>query len=391
MTADFRFEVDARCAGTRARTGTLHTPHGAVETPAFMPVGTKATVKGLTPTQLRGTGTGFVLANTYHLHLRPGEEAVRELGGLHRFMGWDGPILTDSGGFQVFSLAHLTRVHEDGADLRSVVDGNVVRLGPESVVDIQRDLGADVMMAFDHCPSDPLDRRAVERATDRTHRWLDRCVRRFRERGPVHGPQALFGIVQGGAFEDLRRRSVEAVCAHDLVGYAIGGVSVGEHEGAIELAVDAATPLLPDDKPRYLMGVGTPRDFFRAVRAGVDMFDCVTPTRHGRNHQVYTSQGRMNVRNAMWAHDGRPLDPECTCEVCATFSRAYLRHLCNAGEILAGVLLSLHNVHFFQHLMARLREAVRAGRFEELESEYLERLHTKVAADAGAADRAGAD
>lgn len=384
MPPDFRFEVHARCTATRARTGTFHTPHGSVPTPAFMPVGTKATVKGLTPRQLRDTGAGFVLGNTYHLHLRPGEQTIRELGGLHRFMGWDGPILTDSGGFQVFSLAHLTRVTEEGAQLRSVVDGSIVTLSPESVVDIQRDLGADVMMAFDHCASDPLDREQVERATDRTHRWLERCVRRFRERDPVHGPQALFGIVQGGAFDDLRRRSVEAVCEHDLVGYAIGGVSVGEHEEAIEMAVDTATPLLPEDRPRYLMGVGTPRDFFRAVRAGVDMFDCVTPTRHGRNHQVYTSKGRMNVRNAAWSQDPRPLDEDCTCEVCATFSRAYLRHLCHSGEILAGVLLSLHNVHFFQHLMQRMRDAIVAGTFDALEDEYLGRLQTKMPMDGSA-------
>ncbi|MEZ5977976.1 MAG: tRNA guanosine(34) transglycosylase Tgt [Planctomycetota bacterium] len=381
MNADFRFRVDARSKDSRARTGTLSTPHGEVRTPAFMPVGTKATVKGLTPAQIESTGTSIVLANTYHLHLRPGEDTVRELGGLHRFMGWNGPILTDSGGYQVFSLAHLCNVREDGAELRSVVDGGVVRLGPESVIDVQRALGADVIMAFDHCPPDPTDRRGVEDATERTHRWLDRCVRRFRERGPVHGPQALFGIVQGGAFPDLRARSVEAVCSHDLVGYAIGGVSVGEHEEALGLAIDACAPLLPDGKPRYLMGVGTPRDFFRAVRAGVDMFDCVTPTRHGRNHQVYTSRGRMNVRNTAWARDPRPLDPDCACEVCRVFSRAYLRHLCNSGEILAGVLLTLHNVHFFQRLMERMREAVEVDRFDELEEEYAVTLQARVPTD----------
>lgn len=381
MTADFSFAIEAQCLTTRARAGRFNTPHGDVSTPAFMPVGTKATVKGLTPSQLRETGTSFVLANTYHLHLRPGEDTIRELGGLHSFMGWDGPILTDSGGYQVFSLAHLTQVNERGALLRSVVDGGEIRLEPENVVDIQRDLGADVIMAFDHCPPDPSNRREVEQATDRTHRWLDRCVRRFNERGPVHGPQALFGIVQGGAFEDLRRRSVEAVCAHDLVGYAIGGVSVGEQEEAMELAVDVAAPLLPPNKPRYLMGVGTPRDFFRAVRSGIDLFDCVTPTRHGRNHQVYTSRGRMNVRNAKWSRDGRPLDPDCSCQVCTTFSRAYLRHLCRSGEMLAGVLLSLHNVHFFQHMMSRMRTAITDGSFNDLEQQYLVQFQTKVPTD----------
>jgi queuine tRNA-ribosyltransferase len=384
MSSDFAFEVVATCG--RARSGRFTTPHGAVPTPAFMPVGTKATVKGLTPDQLRATGTGFVLANTYHLVLRPGTALVRELGGLHRFMAWDGPILTDSGGYQVFSLSHLTRVDEQGATLRSVVDGELVELSPESAVDAQRDLGADVMMALDHCPGDPTDRVEVERATARTHRWLERCVRRF-ESSLSHGrPQALFGIVQGGAFADLRARSVEAVTSHDLFGYAIGGVSVGEHESAMELAVDAAAPLMPTEKPRYLMGVGTPRDFYRAVRAGVDMFDCVTPTRHGRNHQVHTSLGRMNLRNSVWARDERPLDPDCTCATCANFTRAYLRHLCNSGEILAGVLLSLHNVHFFQHLMERLRRAIASGTLASLEHEFVVALQQRAGPDGPLAD-----
>jgi len=379
MTESFRFERLARCTTTRARTGRFHTPHGVVDTPAFMPVGTKATVKGLVPDHVRSTGTQMVLANTYHLVLRPGTQLVRELGGLHRFMGWQGPILTDSGGYQVFSLGHMTEITEHGARLRSVVDGDWVLLSPESAIDAQRDLGADVIMAFDHCPADPLDRASVEAATERTHRWLARCVARF-DATRAHGaPQALFGIVQGGAFDDLRARSVDALLEHDLVGHAIGGVSVGEHEQAIELAVDAAAPRLPEEKPRYLMGVGTPRDFFRAVRAGVDMFDCVTPTRHGRNHQVWTSTGRMNLRNSAWARDERPLDAACTCATCTQFSRAYLRHLCNCGEMLAGVLLSLHNVHFFQTLMARIRAAIASGTFAALEDEYVVTLQARTA------------
>ena len=367
----FRFSVEAQDPGCQARTGTFTTPHGPVRTPAFMPVGTKATVKGLTSTQVRGTGTEMVLANTYHLHLRPGERTVAELGGLHRFMAWDGPILTDSGGFQVFSLDHMTKVSENGAVLRSVVDGDPVEFTPERAVDIQRHLGADVIMAFDHCPANPLDRRQVEAATDRTSRWLERCVRHFREQEPIHAPQALFGIVQGGAFEDLRARSVEAVCSHDLVGYAIGGVSVGEHNEAMTLAVEAAAPRLPADRPRYLMGVGTPRDFFHAVSQGVDLFDCVTPTRHGRNHQAYTSEGRINLRNQKFAKDDRPIDPECDCEVCANYSRGYIRHLTKSGEMLAGVLLSLHNVRFFQRLMERMREAIAKGEFEALRERTL--------------------
>lgn len=367
----FRFTVNGTSPAGPARVATFETPHGPVQTPAFMPVGTKATVKGLTSDQVRSTGSEMVLANTYHLHLRPGEETVSELGGLHRFMGWDGPILTDSGGFQVFSLDHMTKVSENGAILRSVVDGDPVNFTPERAVDIQRHLGADVIMAFDHCPANPLDRAQVEAATDRTSRWLERCVRHFRSQDPIHSPQALFGIVQGGAFEDLRARSVEAVCSHDLVGYAIGGVSVGEHAEAMNLAVEAAAPRLPADRPRYLMGVGTPRDFFNAVAQGVDLFDCVTPTRHGRNHQAYTSEGRINLRNQKFARDPEPVDPECDCPVCTTYSRGYIRHLAKSGEMLAGVLLSLHNVRFFQRLMERMREAIPRGELDALREQTL--------------------
>jgi queuine tRNA-ribosyltransferase len=363
----FRFELLATDAHTGARRGRFHTPHGTIETPAFMPVGTRATVKGLTPDQLREVGVEMLLANTYHLHLRPGEEVVRELGGLHRFMGWDGPILTDSGGYQVFSLRHLTRVSEHGAELRSVVDGDPVMLTPESVIGIERDLGADVVMALDHCPSDPLDRTGVEHATDRTHRWLERCVEAFESSAPPHGPQALFPIVQGGAFEDLRKRSVEATLArYDAVGFAIGGVSVGEDRDSMRAAVQAATPALPEDRPRYLMGVGTPADFAVAIGAGVDLFDCVTPTRHGRNHQAYVPGGRINLRNQRWARDPEPIDPDCDCPTCARFSRGYLRHLCTTGEMLAGVLLSMHNVRVFERLMERVRKAIEADRFAEL-------------------------
>ncbi|WP_145064862.1 tRNA guanosine(34) transglycosylase Tgt [Engelhardtia mirabilis] len=371
MSDDFSYELIATCAETGARRGRFHTPHGPVDTPAFMPVGTKATVKGITPDVLEVIGSQMVLANTYHLHLRPGEDVVSELGGLHRFMGWNGPILTDSGGFQVFSLKHLTKVTEHGAVLRSVVDGDPVLLNPESVIDIERALGADVIMAFDHCPSDPTNRAEVEAATGRTHRWLDRCVEHFRSQDSPHGPQALFGICQGGAFEDLRRRSVDAVVAHDLPGYAIGGVSVGEDRESVRSAVAAAAPHLPADKPRYLMGVGTPQDFFLAVSEGVDLFDCVTPTRHGRNHQAYTPIGRINLRNQRWARDGAPLDGDCDCPVCQRFSRAYIRHLCTTGEMLAGVLLSIHNVRYFHRMMERMRAAIEGGTFVALREEIL--------------------
>ncbi|MDF1801133.1 MAG: tRNA guanosine(34) transglycosylase Tgt [Planctomycetota bacterium] len=357
----FGYEVQAECPHTGARAGLLTTPHGTAETPLFMPVGTRGTIKGLTPAQVQGAGSSVVLANTYHLHLRPGEDVVRDLGKLHGFMGWDGPILTDSGGYQVFSMADLRDLTEEGVGLKSIVDGNRIELTPESVIDIELALGADIIMAFDHCPSDPTNRTEVEDATARTTRWLQRCMDRYDERGGLAGGQALFGICQGGAFADLRQQSVEAICAHDLVGYAIGGVSVGEHKAALVDAIEMAAPLLPKGKPRYLMGVGTPEDFFEAVTRGVDMFDCVTPTRHGRMHQAFTSEGRMNLRNLRWARDDAPIDPACSCETCRGFSRGYIRHLCKAGEMLAGSLISLHNIHFFHALMARMRRAIFEG------------------------------
>ncbi len=324
----------------------------------FLPVGTRATVRGIHPDDLRRVGARMLLANTYHLALRPGPELVRELGGLHRFMGWDGPLLTDSGGFQVFSLEHLCKIDEDGATFRSVVDGSSVRFTPESVMDIQRALGADVVMAFDHCPCDPTARGEVAAATERTQRWLERCVRAWREAGAESSGQALFGIIQGGIFEDLRRSSVEAATSHDLPGYAIGGVSVGEEKSAMLAAVEAAAPLLPEEKPRYLMGVGLPLDFLDAVERGIDLFDCVTPTRHGRNHQAFTARGRINLRNQVWQRDPLPLEEGCDCPACERFSRAYLRHLCMNGEMLAAILLTLHNLRFFFRMMADIRAAI---------------------------------
>ncbi len=362
----FRFELRGTCPETSARLGRLETPHGPVETPVFMPVGTRASVKGVLPRDLHEAGTTMLLANTYHLHLRPGEDVIEQLGGLHRFMGWHGPILTDSGGYQVFSLDHLTKLDDSGAVLRSVVNGDAIRLDPERATEIQRKLGPDVLMAFDHCPSDPLDRSSVREATNRTHAWLDRCVAHFAHSRRRDTPQALFGIVQGGAFADLRAESAARVAEFDLPGYAIGGVSVGEHSEAMDLAVSAAAPELPVDKPRYLMGVGTPRDFVAAVASGVDMFDCVTPTRHGRNHQAYTREGRINLRNLRFATDGGPIDDQCDCATCEQFSRGYLRHLCKSGEMLAGTLISLHNLRFFHRLMERIREAVPRGEFPAL-------------------------
>ena len=362
----FGFLETARAGDSRARTGVFSTPHGDVPTPAFMPVGTRASVKGVQPAELRSIGTTMLLANTYHLALRPGTEVVRELGGLHAFMGWDGPILTDSGGYQVFSLAHLGAVDAAGVTLKSIVDGSPLRLEPAGVVDLQIDLGADVMMAFDHCPSNPTDRAGVEAATHRTHDWLERCVRRYRERGGPERGQALFGIVQGGAFPDLRRASAEAVAAHDLPGCAIGGVSVGEDREHMRVAVASSASLLPEDRPRYLMGIGQPLDFFDAISEGVDLFDCVTPTRHGRNHQAFTSGGRVNLRNRKWRVDERPLDPECDCSCCTNHTRGYLRHLAKTGEMLAAVLLTIHNVRFFHRLFDDFRTAIAAGSLQPL-------------------------
>ena len=379
-SSNFGFRLQARCTRTQARSGVFETPHGPVSTPAFMPVGTRGTVKGVLPRDLRQAGAEMVLANTYHLHLRPGEETVAGLGGLHRFMAWDGPVLTDSGGYQVFSLADIRSIDEDGVDFRSIVDGSSVRFTPERVMEIQRRLGADVVMAFDHCPSHPTDRREVQAATDRTHRWLDRCVGAWRSAGGLESGQALFGIVQGGAFEDLRASAVDAVVSHDLVGYAVGGVSVGEDREAMRVACQASLPRLPEDRPRYLMGIGTPLDFFEAICLGADLFDCVTPTRHARNHQVYTSRGRLNLRNRIWKDDPRPLDEDCGCPACRQYSRGVLRHLCTTNEMLGGVLLTLHNLWTFHALLSDLRAAISTGRLPELRETRVEAMLRRIEA-----------
>jgi queuine tRNA-ribosyltransferase len=367
----FGFRVLAKSARSRARRGVFTTPHGAVDTPAFMPVGTRGTVKGVRPDELRELGAQIVLANTYHLHLRPGEDTVAALGGLHRFMNWSGPILTDSGGYQVFSLSPTCRIDDDGVTFRSIVDGALVRLTPERAVEIQAALGSDVAMAFDECPPDPNGRAAVERACERTRVWLERCVRRHRELGGEARGQALFAIVQGGVFADLRARSADSAVAHGLFGYAIGGVSVGETREDLKQAVATTAPLLPEHQPRYLMGVGTPLDFFDAIEEGVDLFDCVTPTRHGRTHQAFTSGGPVNLRNAIWARDERALDPECDCPCCSGFSRGYLRHLCKSNEMLGAQLLTLHNLRFFFRLLERIRGAIEQDRLPELRASVL--------------------
>ena len=349
------YELLARAGA--ARRGRLHLPHGVVETPAFMPVGTQGTVKGLTPEDLDRAGAQIVLSNTYHLWVRPGHERVRALGGLHAMMAWDRPILTDSGGFQVFSLKEFTKVSEAGVKFRSPVDGQWRTLTPELAVEIQEALGVDVAMAFDECIEWPAERERVAKSTERTTRWLRRCESARTQRDRT----ALFGIVQGGTYDDLRAAHAQELAAMGLDGYAVGGVSVGEPREHMFAAAQAATPHLPADRVRYLMGVGYPIDLVDGVLSGIDLFDCVIPTRSARFGAVFTSVGRISIKHARYRDDPRPLDPTCACYTCARFSRAYLRHLFTANELLSPRLLTLHNVTFYQRLMARLRDTVEQG------------------------------
>jgi len=360
------FTITARVAGSGARTGTITTEHGELQTPAFMPVGTSASVKGIWPDQLREMGYECVLSNTYHLYLRPGHERIRALGGLHRFMGWTGTILTDSGGFQIFSLSALRKVSEDGVSFRSHIDGSLHFLSPELAVGIQEALGSDIRMALDECVELPSGRREVEEAVRRTTAWARRGLAASRRE---EGGQ--FGIVQGGLFQDLRRRSVEEICALPFDGYAIGGVSVGEGKEHQRDTVEGTAPLLPEGKPRYLMGVGTPEDLLHAVSCGVDLFDCVIPTRNARNGTLFTSAGTVSIRQARYADDPAPPDESCTCRTCRSFSRAYLRHLFLQREILAPVALTVHNLHFYAILMKRIRSAISVGNFPETVKESL--------------------
>ena len=325
-----------------------------------MPVGTQGTVKAMTPRDLEECGASIILANTYHLALRPGADLVRRAGGLHRFISWDGPILTDSGGYQVFSLADLNRVDEDGVSFRSHIDGALLRLTPESSVELQNSLGADVIMALDDCPAATASREQVAAAVERTTRWARRCFETHRR-----SDQALFGIVQGGIFDDLRRRSAESLRQIDFPGFAIGGVSVGESPAEMRRIVKLCAPLLPEEKPLYLMGVGMPDDLVDMVGEGVDMFDCVIPTRNARNASLFVRGGALNLRNSCHSEDFGPVDPACGCYTCKNFSRAYLRHLYQRGEMLASILGSIHNVSFFQSLMGELRQAIRHGRYTE--------------------------
>ena len=368
MTAPVRFALLRRDGA--ARLGRLATPHGEIETPAFMPVATQGSVKSLDPDDLRAAGAQIVLANTYHLFLRPGHELVRDMGGLHRFMAWDGPILTDSGGFQVFSLSKLRRLGEEGVEFRSHLDGSLRLLTPEVCVDIQHALGVDILHPLDECLPHAVAFDETERSLGLTLRWLGRSVAAHAAAG---GDAALFGIVQGGGFEALRRRAVEATCAHDLPGYAIGGLAVGETKSLLYDTTGLVAGLLPADRPRYLMGVGKPQDLVEAVARGVDLFDCVMPTRNARNGQVFTADGPLTITHARFARDAAPLDAGCACLACRRFSRAYLRHLFVARELLAYRLLTLHNVTFYLALMTMMRAAVAEGAFGSFRSRFLDR------------------
>ena len=363
---DFSFELVARDGNARA--GIFHTPHGAVPTPVFMPVGTQGTVKAVSPRDLIDLGATLILANTYHLHLRPGDELIRELGGLHTFMGWSGPILTDSGGFQVWSLGQINRIDDDGVTFRSHIDGGEHRFTPEVSIQVQENLGADIAMCFDEC-APPCDRVYNRKALDRTLRWAERC-----KAAHTHGAQALFGIVQGGIFEDLRRESAQTLAGMDFPGYAIGGLSVGETKTEMLASLEATIPFLPEGKPRYLMGVGTPEDLLTCAARGVDMFDCVLPTRVARHGAALTRSGQINLRNAAYAADPAPIDESCACYTCRGFSRAYLRHLVKANEILAHILLSIHNLSTLIGLAHEMRTAIIEGRFADFAAEALAHL-----------------
>jgi queuine tRNA-ribosyltransferase len=349
-----------------ARAGVIHTPRGEIRTPAFMPVGTAATVKAMMPDSVRETGADIILGNTYHLMLRPGAERIARLGGLHKFMDWPRPILTDSGGFQVMSLAALRKISEEGVRFQSHIDGHAEFLSPERAMEIQRLLGSDIQMVFDECPALPATHETIEKSMALSMRWAKRSKEAFGEQPG----KACFGIVQGGTFADLRMRSAQALKEIGFDGYAVGGLAVGEPQSAMFETLEATVPHLPEGSPRYLMGVGKPSDIVGAVLRGIDMFDCVLPTRSGRNGQAFTSEGTLNLRNARFAEDPGPLDPACGCPACTRFSRAYLHHVVKAGEIIAAMLLTWHNLKFYQDLMTELREAICESRTQALATRY---------------------
>lgn len=366
-----KYELIKVCKQSGARLGRLHTPHGTIDTPVFMPVGTQATVKAMSPEELKEMGAGIILGNTYHLFLRPGHDIVREAGGLHGFMNWDRAILTDSGGFQVFSLSDLREITEEGVSFRSHLSGEKLFISPEKSIEIQNALGADIIMAFDECPPYPADREYVWASTERTARWAERCLQAHQR----PDEQALFGIVQGGMYRDLREESARQLAALDFPGYAVGGLSVGEPKELMYEVLEYTTPLLPADKPRYLMGVGSPDALIEGVIRGIDMFDCVLPTRIARNGTTMTSQGRIVVRNAKYARDFTPLDPECDCYTCRNYTRAYLRHLIKADEIFGLRLTTYHNLYFLLNLMKQVRQAIAEDRLLDFRDAFFEQYY----------------
>ena len=360
------YELIKKDSRTKARRGRVNTPHGPIETPVFMPVGTAGTVKAMKPEEVRDMGAQIILGNTYHLYLRPGHEVVKAAGGLHKFMNWERAILTDSGGFQVFSLGAMRKISEEGVEFRSHIDGSKHMLSPEKSMEIQNALGSDIMMAFDECAPYPADRNYVKNSLERTTRWLKRC----KEYHKNTEQQSLFGIMQGGMYKDLRKQSAEEIVELDLPGYAIGGLSVGEPKEIMYEVMDDCVDYLPADKPRYLMGVGSPDCLFEGVERGIDMFDCVLPTRIARHGMAMTSQGRVNIKNAKYERDFTPLDPNCDCYTCRNYSKAYLRHLFKSDEILSSMLMTTHNLHFLVNTMAGIRKAIEEDRFQEYKKEF---------------------
>ncbi|MDO5144429.1 MAG: tRNA guanosine(34) transglycosylase Tgt [bacterium] len=368
MAQPITYELIHVCKQSGARLGVVHTPHGDIPTPIYMPVGTAACVKAMTSREMEEIGTQILLSNTYHLHLRPGEALVKEAGGLHRFMDWHKPILTDSGGFQVFSLAGIRKIREEGVTFQSHIDGSRHFIGPEESMDIQEALGSDICMAFDVCSPYPCDYKTAKENMERTHRWAERCKTHH-----TREDQGLFGIVQGAFYKDLRVESAKALAAMDFPGYGIGGLSVGEPKPVMYEMLDEIRPYMPENKPRYLMGVGTPDCLIEGVLRGIDMFDCVLATRIARNGTVLTSKGRVVVKNGQFAHDFGPIDEQCDCYACRHYSRAYVRHLFKAGEITAGRLASIHNLRFLIHMMEEMRQAIAEDRFLDYRREFYER------------------
>ncbi|ADU74321.1 tRNA-guanine transglycosylase [Acetivibrio thermocellus AD2] len=368
-----RYELIKKCKQSGARLGRVYTPHGCFDTPAFMPVGTQATVKGMSPDEMKEIEAQIILSNTYHLHMRPGEDIVKEAGGLHGFMNWDRPILTDSGGFQVFSLSDLRDIKEEGVTFKSHIDGSKHFISPEMAIKIQNDLGADIIMAFDECIPYPADYDYAKKSLERTTRWAKRC--KDAHRNPEK--QALFGIVQGGMYKDLRQQSAYELLELDFPGYAIGGLSVGEPAEIMYEMLEVTVPLLPEDKPRYLMGVGSPDYLIEGAIRGIDMFDCVLPTRIGRNGTVLTSKGRIIVRDAIYARDYTPIDPECDCYACRNFTRAYIRHLLKSGEVLGIRLTTWHNLRFLINLMKKVRQAIMEDRLLDFRDEFFSKFGYK--------------